>query len=304
MQQQGFKAEIHIFLILLVILTILGWHSGYLTTLYLIGCASYIAWIFYRTQKLSRWLNAGMRTPPEYIPGIAGSIAEQCYYLHTRNERAKEIQRTQIDRINSLTNALTEGVITLRSNLTLSWWNPSAAQLLHLRDGDQGSPIHNLLRSPRFVAFIQQQSFEQVLEMPSPSNPLQTIQFNGAIFGNGSIVLVVRDVTRLRQLEQIRKDFIANISHELRTPLTVMTGYIETLQDTVADDQPGWQKALSQMSSQANRMTHLADDLLTLTKLESTENPPPKKPSSIAAAIEPDTPGWRSIVQWQPPTVT
>lgn len=85
--------------------------------------------------------------------------------------------------------------------------------------------------------------------------------------------MLVRDVTRVHQLEQMRKDFVANVSHELRTPLTVIAGYLETLLDNVEDVNPRWLRALQQMQQQAGRMQNLLNDLLLLAKLEATEYP-------------------------------
>lgn len=88
-------------------------------------------------------------------------------------------------------------------------------------------------------------------------------------------MIVVRDITRLQQLQQVRKDFVANASHELRTPLTVLKGYIETLKYSDACPKP-WEKPLDQMEQQANRMSDLIVDLLSLSKLESKDNEEPK----------------------------
>src|SRR5690606_25216191 len=78
------------------------------------------------------------------------------------------------------------------------------------------------------------------------------------------------DITRLRHLEEMRKEFVANISHELRTPLTVLVGYLETLQMNTDSLPPHWQKALTQMDQQTRRLSSLADDLVMLSRLEST----------------------------------
>src|SRR5690606_16686574 len=83
-------------------------------------------------------------------------------------------------------------------------------------------------------------------------------------------LLIVRDTTRIFKLEQMRKDFVANASHELRTPLTVISGYLEALED--AKDLPmSWKKAVTQMQQQAQRMTTLAKDLITLSNLETQD---------------------------------
>ena len=97
--------------------------------------------------------------------------------------------------------------------------------------------------------------------------------------------MLVRDVTRLHQLEQMRKDFIANVSHELRTPLTVICGYLETLLDNVDDVNPRWKRPLSQMQQQGERMQTLLNDLLLLAKLEATDYPSDNQPVPIDSLL-------------------
>lgn len=105
--------------------------------------------------------------------------------------------------------------------------------------------------------------------MPSPHRREQTLQFTGARFGEGETVLVVSDISRLRALEGLRREFVGNVSHELRTPLTVLRGYVETLEDT--EPPPGMQGAYGQMAAQIDRMQALADDLVLLARLESMD---------------------------------
>jgi two-component system phosphate regulon sensor histidine kinase PhoR len=97
--------------------------------------------------------------------------------------------------------------------------------------------------------------------------------------------MLVRDVTRIHQLEQMRKDFVANVSHELRTPLTVICGYLETLLDNVEEVNPRWVRALQQMQQQGGRMQTLLNDLLLLAKLEATDYPSDNQPVAVASLL-------------------
>src|SRR5439155_6189561 len=85
----------------------------------------------------------------------------------------------------------------------------------------------------------------------------------------GSVVLF-HDITELKQLDQIRRDFVANVSHELRTPLSILRGYIEVLFD---EPQTSWEeltRILSIMERHSKRLQRLVDDLLSLAQLESS----------------------------------
>jgi two-component system phosphate regulon sensor histidine kinase PhoR len=85
------------------------------------------------------------------------------------------------------------------------------------------------------------------------------------------VLATFTDVTASEQVEQIRRDFVANVSHELRTPLTALLGFIETLQGSASDDAAARARFLDIMSREANRMTRLIDDLLSLSRVQATE---------------------------------
>ncbi|MCO6728828.1 hypothetical protein KQH20_30555, partial [Streptomyces sp. CHA16] len=91
--------------------------------------------------------------------------------------------------------------------------------LLGLRQPqDLGQPITNLVRHPRFSDYFLGGDYGEPLELASPLNDDQYLHILVTRFGEGDRLLLVRDVTRIHQLEQMRKDFVANVSHELRTP--------------------------------------------------------------------------------------
>jgi two-component system phosphate regulon sensor histidine kinase PhoR len=93
--------------------------------------------------------------------------------------------------------------------------------------------------------------------------------------------MISRDVTDLERVETMRRDFIANVSHELRTPLTVVGGFLETILDVKGADQELVRRSLPLMMDQASRMRRLVEDLLTLSRLESPNNPPREEPVNV-----------------------
>jgi two-component system phosphate regulon sensor histidine kinase PhoR len=86
---------------------------------------------------------------------------------------------------------------------------------------------------------------------------------------SGGVVAVLHDITRLKELENIRKDFVANVSHELRTPLTSIRGFAETLLDGALEDRSNNRRFVEIIKSHALRLSDLTMDLLTLATLES-----------------------------------
>jgi two-component system phosphate regulon sensor histidine kinase PhoR len=94
--------------------------------------------------------------------------------------------------------------------------------------------------------------------------------------GEPAALIVARDLTEQGRLAQMRADFVANASHELRTPLAVLKGFVETLQLSAKDDPAARERFLAIMSEQAERMTHLIDDLLSLSRIEMRAHLPPR----------------------------
>jgi two-component system, OmpR family, phosphate regulon sensor histidine kinase PhoR len=109
-------------------------------------------------------------------------------------------------------------------------------------------------------------------------SPLQISANNSAL-----VLITLRDTTREQQIERMRSDFVANASHELRTPLATLSGFIETMQGPAKDDPAAREKFLSVMKTQADRMSHLIDDLLSLSRIEISEHVVPEGDADLAA---------------------
>jgi two-component system phosphate regulon sensor histidine kinase PhoR len=109
--------------------------------------------------------------------------------------------------------------------------------------------------------------YHEPLELDSPLGTDQVLEFRVMPYET-QLMVVVRDVTQLKMLEQIRKDFVANVSHELRTPLTVISGYLEMMDPDSMPSLGIWGKAHGTMSEQCQRMNALVNQLLILSRIE------------------------------------
>ncbi|MCC6234135.1 MAG: PAS domain-containing sensor histidine kinase [Verrucomicrobiales bacterium] len=112
------------------------------------------------------------------------------------------------------------------------------------------------------------------LELEVGTQSTRVLSVNAATFGQGDssargVILVFHDVTRLRELEETRREFVANVSHELRTPLALIKGYVETLIDGARNDPEVLLRFLQMIEKHSNRLTFLIEDLLTVSQLES-----------------------------------
>ena len=270
-------------LLLLAACGLLGLISGEYAWSLVLGLGAYLAWHIKQLLRLYIWLRD--RKPDEAPPegyGLWGEVFDNIYHLQRRDQRVRGRLQAVIDRVQDSTAALRDAVIMLDSDGNLEWWNRAAETLLGLKTPqDSGQPITNLVRHPRFKEYFEQGNYQEALELPSPVNDHQRLQLQITQYGNADHLMLVRDVTRIHQLEQMRKDFVANVSHELRTPLTVIAGYLETLLDNVEDVNPRWVRALQQMQQQGARMQNLLNDLLLLAKLEATDYPSDNQPVPV-----------------------
>ena len=268
--QEGLRSEIRRLTLLVIVFIGIGLVNGYPLETLVIGAALYTFYTFGRIRKVYHWLYTEREGMPPEMGGLWGDLTDELYRRQQRLEQAKKNYTALALRIRQITSALDDGMILLTADRTLDWWNPSATQLLNLKEDDRGEVISNLIRNPTFVNYIHGEQFDRALEVRSVQDENRIYQFTAGQFGRGEVVLMVRDITRLRQLEEMRKEFVANISHELRTPLTVLVGYIETLQMNADSVPRHWQKALLQMDQQTKRLSSLAEDLVMLSRLEST----------------------------------
>ncbi|MNQ74368.1 Phosphate regulon sensor protein PhoR [compost metagenome] len=260
-----------------------GLVTGYYAWALVIGLGAYLGWTLVQLLRLYKWLKQHQPDePPPDGYGLWGEVFDSIYHLQRRDQRVRGRLQAVIDRVQESTAALKDAVVMLDSDGNLDWWNRAAETLLGLKTPqDSGQPVTNLIRHPRFKEYFDQGNYNEPLDLPSPVNDRLRLQFLITQYGNSEHLMLVRDVTRIYHLEQMRKDFVANVSHELRTPLTVIAGYLETLLDNVEDVNPRWTRALQQMSQQGVRMQNLLNDLLLLAKLEATDYPSDNQPVAV-----------------------
>lgn len=193
----------------------------------------------------------------------------------TFNEMSETLQNTinevknERNKLDTLFLHMTDGVVAFSQDRSIMQYNPAAAQMLHQKD----------MSALRYDDLFQSKvDFDHVLALHSPfyedceyTVEDTTLEVHLTPFANetsGGVMAVLHDVTQQRKDEAIRREFVANVSHELRTPLTNVRSYAETLQD--ASDMPpevanGF---LDVILSETDRMTHIVQDLLTLSKFD------------------------------------
>lgn len=199
----------------------------------LIVALTYHVFWFYRYQKrLQDWLWTDRSLIPPQGPGTWELIFNGIYRLQQRHRARRRELASVIRRFREGAEALPDAAVVCRNDGSIIWCNRLASQCLGFRwPEDAGQNISNLIRHPSFVNFLRQREFDEPLLMPSPINDDKILEARVMPYADDQFMLVVRDVTHLKSIENMRKNFVANVSHELRTPLTVLKGYLEMLED-------------------------------------------------------------------------
>lgn len=238
----------------------------------LLASLLYLAWHLAYVYQLHYWLIHFEDGEAPEGSGVWVEIFRDFYRLQRRHKgRERHLSRV-LREFEESTAALPDGGVVLDPEGRIVWFNEAAASLLGLRHPqDHSQRIVNLVRHPAFTGYFVDGEYNQAVEVPSPLNHELPLSLRIIPYGEGQRLLIVRDVSAMKQLEQTRRDFAANASHELRTPLTVLRGYLDMLRDEAqsAGKLSEWRRAIDEMCEQSERMAEIIEDLLTLAKLES-----------------------------------
>lgn len=234
--------------------------------------------------QLSQWLDN-----PEEVRLTDGwgswtEIFAKLYKLRREEQKNRTELTEWLSRFRQAMQQLPDGVAIMDDVLSLEWCNATAEQHLGLSlQKDKGMRVTNLIRSPQFIDYIILGRYDEPLTLALDERKLiiRLIPFE-----KRRQILVTHDVTELERLDQMRRDFIANASHELRTPLTVINGFLEIASSEPELDEATRAKHLKLMTEQGQRMQHLVEDMLTLTRLESVEFPLREEPVDMRQLLE------------------
>jgi two-component system, OmpR family, phosphate regulon sensor histidine kinase PhoR len=198
------------------------------------------------------------------------------------NFRGLEGSRQQLE---TLLNSMEDAVVAVSPKREVAWFN-GATRKIAASTIKVGTPLIRAVRDPDFLRVV-----DEVLSQRTVQSVTLHSVAPGRIFGmtsgplpDGGVVCVLRDTTDVARVEKTRRDFIANVSHELRTPLTSLLGYTETLLDESPDAKA--REFLEIMRRNAQRMTRLTEDLLTLARVESGEYALQRSPVSARQVLK------------------
>lgn len=249
-----------------VFILILGGLTGLTTQLLLVGLAGYLVWHLYNLSKLIKWLEKPNKVLPKSV-GIWDEINYQLYHLYDRQRKARKKLKTIVNRFQDSTQALPIAAVALNKNNEIEWFNRAAGELFDLQHPrDIGNRINNLIRLPAFTAFLVKKNTTEPIDFELNHRQLN---LNITPYGHKQYLLTARDITIQRQLEDMRRDFVANASHELRTPITVIAGFVEAMQEQARNSHI--KAPLEKIQQQTVKMQQILEDLIILARLESTK---------------------------------
>src|SRR5882724_11001796 len=177
-----------------------------------------------------------------------------------------------------LFNSMLEGLLLLDRNRKIYLANRAFKNLFGIKGELRGKTIMEALRVHELAALVERvegkdgQVFDYELKLPELNE--RWLQVNAAVITNSAgeregTILVFHDLTRIKQLERTREEFVANVSHELRTPLSLIKGYVETLLDGARSNPEVAERFLKIIERNTQRLDLLIQDLLTISALES-----------------------------------
>ncbi len=233
---------------------------------------------------------------PEYEWYEMSSLSQSMNEMASQLMQRITIANDQKNELEAVFASMTAGVVAIDTKGVLSRYNNSFLQMFLL--------THDSAKRRKLSQIIQEQQLDELItHIKQTSNPVdedielvgetasRVFHVRGSVLldvqnKNIGALLVFNDVTKIRELEGMRSQFVSNVSHELRTPITSIQGYIETLQNGAAEDPQTREKFLSVVQRQAARLASIIEDLLALSKIEKSEGALVKKEENVYGIVE------------------
>lgn len=235
----------------------------------------------------------------ETLDAVAAALAHVAQSLQNKILKTEK----ETDKLETIFTHMQEGVIAVDQGFQILISNSSAGRILGFPGPSEGKSLIEGTRNPEIESILHEavrlkQTVTRYLDLTYPET--KSLQVSAAAIephGSGiCAILVIRDITEIRNLEKTRQEFVANVSHELKTPLTSINGFIETLLSGAVNDPEKRVHFLKIMQEDASRLSRLIHDLLDLSEIESGSEPLRKEELRIedeikkaAAVFEPVT---------------
>ena len=225
------------------------------------------------TRRLTRAMRDVVRDPSRRIApdGASGDelreLTEWINFLAEDADRSHRALARERMLLAAVADGLTQGVIAVDSEHRIELLNDAARKMLGVTSSPVGEPLIDFVRVPELFDLIDS-DVAATAEVQLPNTPRALIRTARKWGGDGR-VLLLEDVTTVRRLETVRRDFVANVSHELRTPVAVIRANAETLMAGAKDDPAIAGKLIDGLHRNAERLARILADLLDLSRLDA-----------------------------------
>lgn len=198
-------------------------------------------------------------------------------------------------KLKAILSSMINGVIALDNNKRIILVNPMAEKMLGIKEADvRNKYVSEVLKDleENIYELLNtkiQSKFE--IEVKEPNSKIFNVYINPIKLTNDpnrviGVLVIIQDITDIRRLERMRKDFVANVSHELKTPLTSIRGFVETLKSGAVEDKEIRNKFLDIIDIETSRLTNLIEDLLLLSQIENSNEMTKKDIIDVNKSIE------------------
>jgi len=230
-----------------------------------------------------------VRDPAKRIPAITGDadIRELARWINAiaeDSERSRDALHHERTLLASVADGLTQGVIAIDGERKIEMLNDAARRMLGVQSSLVGEPLLEFVRVPELRELIDHTN-DATAEVQLPHGP-RTLIRAARTWGRAGRVLLLEDVTNVRKLETVRRDFVANVSHELRTPVAVIRANAETLLAGAKNDPLMSTKLIDGLHRNAERLARILADLLDLSRLDAGQYRLDLAPTSVKVVTE------------------
>jgi two-component system phosphate regulon sensor histidine kinase PhoR len=197
--------------------------------------------------------------------------------LAAQKEQQEQASAQILAQQQAVFNSMAEGVLVLDGTGRVQLINQSLQNLFSLQSDARGQTMIEAFRLPELADLVKQLQRQRTMqshtiELPGMEERWVEVSAAALLDRDGApqgAILVFHDLTRIKQLERTRQEFVANVSHELRTPLSLIKGFVETLLEGAKNDPEKATRFLQTIEKHTDRLTFLIEDLLTISRLES-----------------------------------
>lgn len=222
--------------------------------------------------RLDVWLEQStLDTPPAASSAIWNDIFARIYKNRKALDKNTRRLQEREERYRKTLDNIPAGILVVKKDWSLSWCNRDAEKICGIsHEKDAGRHVFALITDRVIIDFIKAGDFDSTLTW-HPANSATVYEIKIVVPDRKNAIMVFRDISEREKLDTMRRDFVANVSHELRTPVTALSGFLAMAADNIQENDGDIiiaPKHFKLMQDEANRMSRLIEDLLTLSSLE------------------------------------